>query len=51
MRPVLDRLWQDAGQHYLLGYSPLTSSKDLHTISVKVTRRGVKVFPRRQRGN
>jgi hypothetical protein len=51
MRPVLDRLWQDAGQHYLLGYSPPTSSKDLHTISVRVTRRGVKVFPRRQRGN
>lgn len=50
-RPVLDRIWQDAGQHYLLGYWPPASSKDVHTISVKVARKGVKVLARRQRGN
>ena len=50
-RPVLDRIWQDAGHHYLLGYWPPASSKDLHSISVKVARRGVHVLARRQRGN
>jgi Ca-activated chloride channel family protein len=50
-RPVLDRIWQDAGHHYLLGYWPPTSSKDLHSISVKVARKGVHVLARRQRGN
>jgi VWFA-related protein len=50
-RPLLDRIWQDAGHHYLLGYWPPTSSKDLHSISVKVARKGVNVLARRQRGN
>jgi VWFA-related protein len=50
-RPMLDRIWQDAGHHYLLGYWPPTSSKDLHSISVKVARKGVHVLARRQRGN
>jgi hypothetical protein len=50
-RPRLDRIWQDAGHHYLLGYWPPTSSKDLHSISVKVARKGVHVLARRQRGN
>lgn len=50
-RPLLDRIWQDAGHHYLLGYWPPKSSKDLHTISVKVSRKDVHVLARRQRGN
>jgi VWFA-related protein len=50
-RPMLDRIWQDAGHHYLLGYWPPASSKDLHSISVKVARKGVHVLARRQRGN
>jgi len=50
-RPHLDRIWQDAGHHYLLGYWPPTSSKELHTIAVKVTRKGAHVLARRQRGN
>ena len=50
-RPRLDRIWQDAGHHYLLGYWPPTSSKDLHTISVKVKSKGAHVLARRQRGN
>ena len=50
-RPILDRIWQDAGHHYLLGYWPPPSSKDLHEISVKVARKGVHVLARRQRGN
>jgi Ca-activated chloride channel family protein len=50
-RPILDRVWQDAGHHYLLGYWPPASSKDLHSISVKVARKGVHVLARRLRGN
>jgi Ca-activated chloride channel family protein len=50
-RPILDRIWQDAGHHYLLGYWPPASSKDLHAISVKVARKGVHVLARRLRGN
>jgi len=50
-RPILDRIWQDAGHHYLLGYWPPASSKELHKISVKVARKGVRVLTRRQRGN
>jgi hypothetical protein len=50
-RPILDRIWQDAGHHYLLGYWPPASSKNLHEISVKVARKGVQVLARRQRGN
>jgi VWFA-related protein len=50
-RPLLDRIWQDAGHHYLLGYWPPASSKDLHSINVKVARKGVHVLARRQRGN
>ena len=50
-RPMLDRIWQDAGHHYLLGYWPPTSSKDLHSINVTVARKGVHVLARRQRGN
>jgi VWFA-related protein len=48
-RPLLDRIWQDAGHHYLIGYWPPQSSKELHTISVKVARKGVHVLARRQR--
>jgi Ca-activated chloride channel homolog len=50
-RPMLDRIWQDAGHHYLLGYWPPASSKELHAISVKVARPGVRVLARRQRAN
>ena len=50
-RPVLDRIWQDAGHHYLLGYWPPRSSKDSHAINVKVARKSVRVLARRQRGN
>jgi VWFA-related protein len=50
-RPILDRIWQHAGHHYLLGYWPPASSKDLHSITVKVARKGVRVLARRQRGN
>lgn len=49
--PLLDRVWQDAGHHYLLGYWPAPSSKRLHSIGVKVARPGVRVLARRERGN
>jgi hypothetical protein len=51
VRPMLDRIWQDASHHYLLGYWPPPSSKALHSISVKVARKGARVLARRLRGN
>jgi VWFA-related protein len=51
LRPAIDRIWEDASHHYLLGYWPATSSKELHSIDVKVARKGVHVLARRQRGN
>ena len=51
LRPAISRIWQDASHHYLVGYWPATSSKELHSIAVKVARKGVRVLARRQRGN
>lgn len=51
LRPAIDRIWQDASHHYLLGYWPAPSSKELHSIQVKVARKDVRVLARRQRGN
>ena len=51
LRPFMDRIWQDLSQHYLVGYWPSGSSKELHSVSVKVNRRGAKVMARRWRGH
>jgi hypothetical protein len=51
LRPFMDRIWRDLSRHYLLGYWPSGESKDLHSISVKVKRRGARVLTRRWRAN
>ena len=44
------RLWADAGHYYLLGYWPAGTSRPLHSIDVKVTRKGAQVRARQRRG-
>jgi VWFA-related protein len=44
------RLWSDAGHYYLLGYWPAGTSRPLHSIDVKVTRKGAQVRARQRRG-
>lgn len=51
LRPFMDRIWRDLSHHYLVGYWPTGASKDLHSISVKVNRRGARVLTRKWRGN
>ena len=48
-RPI-DIVRRDTGNYYLLGYWPVQSNKPLHSIEVKVNRRGVRVRARRVRG-
>jgi VWFA-related protein len=48
---VIDIVRRDTGTYYLLGYwPPASSSKDLHSIEVKVSKRGLRVRSRRLRG-
>ena len=47
---VIDIVRRDTGTYYLLGYWPPASSKELHSIEVKVNKRGLRVRARRQRG-
>ena len=47
---VIDIVRRDTGTYYLLGYWPPASSKELHSIEVKVNKRGLHVRARRQRG-
>jgi VWFA-related protein len=49
-RPI-DRILRDASSYYLLGYWPGGKSKEVHSIDVKIGRRGLKVHARRRRGN
>lgn len=46
----VDRLWAEARDYYLLGYWPSAGSRELHSIDVKVKRKGVHVRARRARG-
>jgi VWFA-related protein len=48
-RPM-DIVRRDTGNYYLLGYWPLASGKPLHSVEVKVTKRGAHVRARRVRG-
>ena len=48
-RPI-DIIRRDTGNYYLLGYWPTASDKPLHTVDVKVNRRGLHVRTRRVRG-
>jgi VWFA-related protein len=49
--PAIDRILRDAASHYMLGYWPTGKSKEIHSIDVKVARRGLRVHARRRRGN
>jgi hypothetical protein len=48
-RPI-DIVRRETGNYYLLGYWPSASNKPLHSIDVKVNKRGVRVRARRVRG-
>jgi VWFA-related protein len=47
---LIDIVRRDTGNYYLLGYWPSASKSDLHSIEVKVKRRGLRVRARRYRG-
>ena len=48
-RPI-DVVRRETGNYYLLGYWPSASDKPLHSIEVRVNKRGVRVRARRVRG-
>ena len=48
-RPI-DIVRRDTGNYYLLGYWPAASDKTLHSVEVKVNRRGMHVRARKVRG-
>jgi VWFA-related protein len=48
---AVDRIWEEAGHYYLLGYTPTTRPRELHSIGVKVRRRGLHVRARLNRGD
>lgn len=47
--PAAEVIWREAGHYYLLGYWPAASTRDLHSIDVKVARKGVHVHARQRR--
>ncbi len=48
---IIDIVRRDTGAYYLLSYwPPTTSSRELHSIEVKVNKRGLRVRARRYRG-
>jgi VWFA-related protein len=47
---VIDVVRRDTGNYYLLGYWPSGSKSELHSIEVKVNKRGLRVRARRYRG-
>lgn len=49
-RGAVDRIWQEAGSYYLLGYAAPINDLKVHKIEVKVARPGVTIRARRARG-
>jgi VWFA-related protein len=47
---VIDVVRRDTGNYYLLGYWPSGSKSELHSIEIKVNKRGLRVRARRYRG-
>jgi hypothetical protein len=47
---LIDIVRRDTGNYYLLGYWPSSSKSELHSIEVKVNKRGLRVRARRYRG-
>jgi VWFA-related protein len=48
---AVELIWGEAGHYYLLGYTPASRKRELHTIDVKVKRDGARVRVRRERGD
>jgi len=48
--PPAAAIWREASTYYLLGYWPAASTKDLHSIGVKVARKDAHVRSRQRRG-
>jgi len=48
---IVDRVWDEAGHYYMLGYEPAAEPRELHTIDVRTTRGGLRVLVRRSRGD
>ena len=49
--PAIDRILRDGSSYYMLGYWPGAKSREIHSIDIKVDRRGAKVYARHRRGN
>ena len=47
--PAIERVWEEAGNYYLLGYEPAPRDNARHRIEVRVKRRDVNVRARRLR--
>lgn len=47
--PAAEAIWREAGHYYLLGYWPAASTRDLRSIEVSVTRKGVRARARQRR--
>jgi hypothetical protein len=47
--PAAEAIWREAGHYYLLGYWPAASKRDLRSIDVSVTRKGVRARARQRR--
>ncbi|HEV8209270.1 MAG TPA: hypothetical protein VGP77_04075 [Vicinamibacterales bacterium] len=47
--PAGEAIWREAGHYYLINYWPAASKRDLHTIDVSVSRKGVQVHARQRR--
>jgi VWFA-related protein len=47
---AVDRIWQESGHYYLLGYAPPINDHRIHKIEVKVNAPGATIRARRARG-
>jgi VWFA-related protein len=47
--PPIDRILRDAANYYVLGYWPVSATRKLHRVDVKVNSRGARVHARRLR--
>jgi hypothetical protein len=47
--PEGEAVWREAGHYYLIGYWPSASTRELHSIDVRVMRKGVTVRARQRR--
>jgi VWFA-related protein len=50
-RRAAGMIWDEAGHYYLLGYTPTSRPRELHSIDVSIRRSGLRVRARRRRGD